>query len=116
MVERTTGDRQAVALDRVRKENRRALGLGVRQLERVEDVGEIVAAEILDQRANPAPVLGEQALESQALVGSEIAQKRLDDDLLGGAEEALVELVRHLVDAPPEKLAAVSRVGLPPTP
>jgi hypothetical protein len=78
--------------------------------ERVEDVTEIVA-EVLDQRRDSRGKVPEDALEPVALLAVDVVE-RVADDLLGGAEETLVELVRHLVDPAAQELAPLPGVGL----
>ena len=65
--------------------------VGLRPRERLEDVGEVVAAEILDERAD---LVRRRPRQSRARRGarrpSRPVEQRLDDDLLARAEEALV--------------------------
>src|SRR5215204_2531714 len=96
MVLRVPLDRQRPALDRVGEDHGRAvvlhLAVGLDQL------ADVVAAEVAERRAQlvVAELAGEGA-ELAAAAGQALAQ-------LGrlGAQEALVLLVRHLVDAAPQ--------------
>ena len=57
-------------------------------------------------------IVGQQPLQARLLGRIEIAQESLGHDLLRGPEEALVQPVRHLVDAPPQEISALPRVRL----
>ena len=73
MVERAPGDREAPALDRVGEDDRRTLGLRPRLREGAEDVGEVVAAEILDRAGRPRPgTPARSRCEPRALVRAEL--------------------------------------------
>ena len=76
MVQRAAGDRQAEALDRVGEDDGRALGLGAGRRERVEDVGEVVAAEILDERPDATSVVGQEPLQARLLGRVERSRRR----------------------------------------
>src|SRR5262249_7852505 len=103
-----TSDREAVALDRVRKDHGRARRVGAALAERRKHLAEVVAAEILDERPDLTVVRGEQAREPIPLSGLDRIEHGLDDHFLARAEQTLVDLVGHPVDRGPEQLAVVA--------
>ena len=71
-----------------------------------------MAAEILYQGPLLAVILLEKASETRALARTQIAHERFVHDLFGCAEQRLIELVGHLVDAPAQNIAALLGVRL----
>ena len=116
MVQRPARDRQAEALDRVGEDHGRPLGLLTRFGEGAEQIAQVVAPQVVDQRRHLALVSGEEPLEPRPLVRTKVREDGFGHDLFRGAEETLVELVRHLVDPPAQEVAPVARVGLPQPP
>ena len=106
MVLRAARDLEAVALDRVGEDDRRAVGRLARPAQRLEDVLEVVAAEVAHEGDD---VVGsvEHVCERLALGALERLEQRRAHLVGGGAVERLVGLVRHLVDPPAQELAAV---------
>ncbi len=98
---------QAPGLDRVGEDHRRAIGDGVRLGEGGEQLGDVVASEVAD-RALQLGVL-EVGDQGGHLAGAVAATRQALAQLAGvGAQEALVLLVRHRVDALAERGAAVA--------
>ena len=81
--------------------------------QRPEDVRDVVAAEIADERPDAARVSQEQPLQPAPCLRLEALEQRPADGLLVGAEERLVLLIRHLVDATAQLIAALERVRRP---
>ena len=113
MVLRPAGDLEPVALDRVGEDHRRPVGRLARPPERAEHVGEVVAAEVAHERRHLARVRVEERPQVGELRAAEPVEDGCPHDVLRRAEERLVLLVRHLVDAAPQQVAAVARVRLP---
>ena len=99
--------RQRPGLDRVGEHDRRAVGRLVGLAEGVEQVGEVVAAEV-PQRGRGLGVgdLGQQPLDRAAVAA--VARQALAQLRDRAAQQPLVLLVAHLVDPPAQGLAAVA--------
>ena len=69
-----------------------------------------MAAEVANE---PGGVIGEQRGEPGSLVHRQRIKQRFPDLLVGGAEQCLVGLVRHVVDPPSQELASLPRVRFP---
>ena len=90
--------RQAARLDRVREDHGRAVAGLIGAAERVEEVGQVVPAEVADRGHHLVVV---ELADEPAHVGARAALARQPLAQLGGgaAQEALVLLVAHGVDA-----------------
>jgi Lrp/AsnC family transcriptional regulator, leucine-responsive regulatory protein len=99
--------REPPRLDRVGEDHRRPLRLGVRGGERVEQRGEVVAAEVA-HRAQQLVVRGVR--DQLRDVAAAAARPRQPLAQLGrvAAQQPLVLLVRHAVDPPAQRAAAVA--------
>ena len=86
--------RQRPALDRVGEHHRRAVA--VHGAVGLDQLGGVVAAEV----AQPGPQLAVAQLHHEPLERGVVAGQALAQLLRGGAQQALVLLVGHLVDAP----------------
>jgi hypothetical protein len=104
-------DRQPPALDRVGQDHGRPVGGGVRLPEGGEQVGQVVAAEVADRRVDLRVLEpGDQVAHRPRAA----ARARQALAQLGGirAQQPLVLLVAHAVDAPAQVLPARPREQL----
>ncbi len=95
MVERVTGHGQSPPLHGVREHDARSVGHGVALAIGVDQHGEVVAAEVLDQARDPVVVPGSEEFP-EFVVGS--VQEVLAQVGSAAREQRLVFLVRHVVD------------------
>ena len=109
-------DLQSVTLDRVREHDGRPLDLGARRLERSQDVGEVVPAEVRDEVPQAACVPAQQPVETGMRGRSQPAEQRVPHHLVARREQGLVLLVGHLVDSLPQHVAALERKCLAQAP
>ena len=111
VVLRSSGDLESVPLDRVGEHDGRPVGRLARAAEGREDVAEVVAAEVADERADVVRLV-EEAREGVVVGALERREQGAANVLGRGAEERLVRLVRHLVDPAAEEAASLARVRL----
>ena len=110
VVERITGERQPPALDRVREDHRRSIALLPGRSIRLEDEGEVVAADVADQgRQGVVGDVGQQPVELRVDAAVGDADQRLAQPARGQPQEPLILGDRHRLEPRAQALAARPR-------